>query len=56
MDDFKKRIEGWRRGGRTCPCCRETTVRHSRTVARRRLKRITRQEVNEQTQDSQGDE
>lgn len=44
MDDFKRHIEGYRRGGATCPCCRETTKRHSRKLARQRLKRLDRQE------------
>ena len=56
MDDFKRQIKGYRRSGRTCPCCRETGVKHSRTIARRRLKRITRQEIEEGSQDSRGDE
>lgn len=44
MDDFKRHIEGYRRGGFTCPCCRETTKRHSRKLARQRLKRQDRQD------------
>tara|TARA_Y100000310_G_scaffold225525_1_gene227535 strand:- start:428 stop:634 length:207 start_codon:yes stop_codon:yes gene_type:complete len=47
MDDFKRNIKGFngRRvnstgtvPGRTCPCCRETDKKHSRKLARRRLK------------------
>jgi|APSaa5957512622_1039677.scaffolds.fasta_scaffold310835_2 hypothetical protein len=47
MDDFKKHIKGFhgRRigvtgvpAGQTCPCCRETDKRHSRRLARRRLR------------------
>jgi hypothetical protein len=49
MDDFKKRIEGYRRGGRTCPCCRETDPVHSRRLARRRLKQADRQESAQET-------
>lgn len=48
MDDFKRHIEGYRRGGFTCPCCRETTKRHSRKLARQRLKRQDDRDVAEQ--------
>lgn len=35
---FKAFIVGWRRGGRTCPCCREVGSKTtSRRLARRRL-------------------
>ena len=37
MDDFARNIVGRRKGGRTCPCCRETDKRHSRKLARHRL-------------------
>ena len=39
MDEFKKKIEGYRKGGKTCPCCRETQSKdRSRKLARKRLK------------------
>ena len=45
MDDFKRKIKGFRRGGRTCPCCREVPVVPSRRLARRRLRDDLRREV-----------
>ena len=52
MDDFKKHIAG-HHGNRsrmfgtpatqTCPCCRETDKRHSRKLARRRLRQEDRE-------------
>jgi hypothetical protein len=45
MDDFKRHIEGYRRNGRTCPCCRETDVISSRRLARRRMKQADRREA-----------
>jgi len=54
MDDFKRHIEGYRRGGRTCPCCRETTVISSRRLARRRMKQADRREA--EAQEPAGDE
>ena len=53
MDDFKRQIEGFRRTGRTCPCCRETGVKHSRKLARRRLKQADRRKVEEESQDGE---
>lgn len=52
MDDFKKHIQGFRgkrvpatgaHAGTTCPCCRETDKRHSRKLARRRLRQEDRE-------------
>lgn len=48
MDDFKRHIEGWRGHGWTCPCCRETTKRHSRKLARQRLKERDYRDMAEQ--------
>jgi hypothetical protein len=57
MDDFKRHIEGYRRGGFTCPCCRETTKRHSRKLARQRLKQQDRQdETTDQLIDNHNEE
>lgn len=57
MDDFKRHIEGYRRGGFTCPCCRETTKRHSRKLARLRLKEQDRQdETTDETIDNHNEE
>ena len=43
MDEFKQFIKGFRKGGQTCPCCRETEKRESRRLARRRLERFLRE-------------
>ena len=52
MDDFKRKIQGfrgkgtWRHAaGQTCPCCRETDKKHSRKLARARLKQRDDQEI-----------
>ena len=43
MDDFKRNVKGWRRGGATCPCCREVNCKStSRRLARRRLRQADR--------------
>jgi len=49
MDAFKRNIAGFRghrtpstAPGQTCPCCRETTKRQSRPLARARLKAADR--------------
>lgn len=47
-DPLKHHIVGFRRGGKTCPCCVEFKDKQvSRRVARRRLKPETREEVRE---------
>ena len=46
-DTFKRNIKGFRKGGKVCPCCRETTKRVSRRLARRRLKASDRQASDE---------
>jgi len=39
MNDFKRHIVGYRKGGKTCPCCVEFKDKQlSRRVARRRMK------------------
>jgi len=39
MNDFKRHIVGYRKGGKTCPCCVEFhDKQRSRRVARRRMK------------------
>jgi hypothetical protein len=46
MNEFKSHIEGWRKGGKTCPCCVEVKDKQrTRRTARRRLKQADR--VNE---------
>jgi hypothetical protein len=46
MDAFKRHIEGYRRGGKPCPCCVETSDKDSRSrMARRRLHAADRREV-----------
>jgi len=37
-DVFKVHIKGYRKGGKTCECCREVNKKESRRLARRRLK------------------
>ena len=46
-DQFKKHIEGYRKGGKVCPCCMETTKKESRRLARRRLKHEDRNRLRE---------
>ena len=45
QDKFKRSIKGYRKGGKVCPCCMETTKKESRRLARRRLKQSDRKEV-----------
>jgi hypothetical protein len=40
MDEFKRHIKGFRKGGTTCPCCREAEKQKSRRLARRRLGKL----------------
>jgi hypothetical protein len=40
MDEFKRHIKGFRKGGATCPCCREAEKQKSRRLARRRLGKL----------------
>ncbi len=45
MNTFKMHIKGWRRGGKTCPCCvEERDKQKTRRRARRRLKSADRKE------------
>ncbi len=56
-DPLKRHIVGFRRGGKTCPCCVEFKHKQvSRRVARRRLKPETREEVREALSDEVGRE
>lgn len=46
MNDFKRHIKGWRKGGKTCPCCVELkNKKRTRRIARRRLKFSERREA-----------
>jgi hypothetical protein len=39
MDEFKRHIKGWRKGGQTCPCCVQLADKQkTRRLARRRLR------------------
>jgi len=51
MDDFKRRIEGWRGGGFTCPCCRKVPIKDSRKLARRRLRHYDYRKFLDQLED-----
>jgi len=52
MNEFKSHIEGWRKGGKTCPCCVEVKDKQrTRRTARRRLKQADR--VREERMESQ---
>jgi len=43
MNEFKSHIEGWWKGGKTCPCCVEVKDKQrTRRAARRRLKQADR--------------
>ena len=43
MNEFKSHIKGWRKGGKTCPCCVEgQDKQRTRRTARRRLKQADR--------------
>jgi len=51
MNEFKSHIEGWRKGGKTCPCCvKFKDKQRTRRTARRRLKQADR--VREDLQES----
>jgi len=52
MNEFKSHIEGWRKGGKTCPCCvKDKDKQRTRRTARRRLKQADR--VREERVESQ---
>ena len=47
MNDFKQHIIGYRKGGKTCPCCVEfKDKQRTRRVARRRMKAAVIRETN----------
>ncbi len=49
MNEFKSHIKGWRKGGKTCPCCVEGhDKQRTRRTARRRLKQVTLREIRAQ--------
>jgi len=54
MNDFKQHIVGYRKGGKTCPCCVEFKDKQlSRRVARRRMKAAAHREANREARATQ---
>ena len=52
MNDFKRHIVGYRKGGKTCPCCVEFKDKQlSRRVARRRMKAQAHRDANLESRD-----
>ena len=45
MDDHKRRVKGYRRAGRVCPCCREAPKRIGTRLGRRRLAEYDRRTI-----------
>jgi hypothetical protein len=54
MNDFKQHIVGYRKGGKTCPCCVEFKDKQlSRRVARRRMKAAAIREMSREARATQ---
>ncbi len=54
MNDFKQHIVGYRKGGKSCPCCVEFKDKQlSRRVARRRMKAAAIREMSREARASQ---
>ena len=45
MDDHKRRVKGYRRGGTVCPCCAEAPKRQAVRMARHRLRAEDRRTI-----------
>jgi hypothetical protein len=45
MDDHKRRVKGYRRAGRVCPCCAEAPKRQAVRMARHRLRAEDRRTI-----------